>query len=847
MVNAGEDANRSSAIIDRSDRIGGVGRLVALALALIGVAVAFALSRQDQALPVMLVLGILSVIGVFTLFASAIGLVKLTSRTQGSPLAKQFIDTLGDGVIVTDRQGRTVYANRAYADLIGADSEREVRTVERIFAADPNAGEVIYRLAQAAREGHADSDEVRMPAPIAPSPGGPQLARWYRIKVRPLAESGKDGDLAVWTLADVTAERKRQELAFQDLQHAIDYLDHAPAGFLSAEPDGRIVYINATLAEWLGVDLADFQPGKLALSDLVRGDGAALLFSAASAMDPSKVEVIDLDLVKRNGQSLPVRLLHSVPLMPDGAPGATRTLVLNRGPGVDVSEAVRAAEVRFARFFNNTPIAIASVDRRGRIGRTNAPFARLFGPGRAEQGKRRRLTDILREADRPVLSAALEMAAEGRSEIPSIDAHLAENERSARFYVSAVSEGASEDETAIVYALETTEQRALEAQFTQSQKMQAVGQLAGGVAHDFNNVLTAIIGFSDLLLANHRPSDPAFQDIMNIKQNANRAAGLVRQLLAFSRRQTLRPQVLSLADALSDLSILLQRLLGEGVKLQLLHGRNLWPVKADINQFEQVIVNLAVNARDAMPGGGTLSISTSNVTAEETAKFGFRSLPDADYVLIEVQDTGTGMTPEVQAKIFEPFFSTKEVGKGTGLGLSTAYGIVRQTGGHIFFTSALGAGTTFRIFLPRHAVDESEVTVAPVVDEKAALSDLTGSATILLVEDEEAVRAFSARALETRGYTVKAASTGVEALELFNQLEGHIDLVVSDVVMPEMDGPSLLRELRKTRPDLKIIFVSGYAEEAFKKNLPDGESFHFLPKPFSLKQLATAVKEALAQ
>jgi two-component system cell cycle sensor histidine kinase/response regulator CckA len=441
------------------------------------------------------------------------------------------------------------------------------------------------------------------------------------------------------------------------------------------------------------------------------------------------------------------------------------------------------------------------------------------------------------------------MAAEGRSEIPPIDAHFSgDGERSARFYVSAVSEGSAEDETAIVYALETTEQRALEAQFTQSQKMQAVGQLAGGVAHDFNNVLTAIIGFSDLLLANHRPSDPAFQDIMNIKQNANRAAGLVRQLLAFSRRQTLRPQVLSLSDALSDLSILLQRLLGESVKLQLLHGRDLWPVKADINQFEQVIVNLAVNARDAMPTGGALSIRTSNVPAAEVSRFGYRQLPEADYVMIEVEDTGTGMTPEVQAKIFEPFFSTKEVGKGTGLGLSTAYGIVRQTGGHIFFTSTVGEGTTFRIFLPRHAVEEEQPATVSAGEEKTtAIADLTGSATILLVEDEEAVRAFSARALETRGYTVKAAATGVEALEVFNQLEGKVDLVVSDVVMPEMDGPSLLRELRKTRPDLKIIFVSGYAEEAFRKNLPEGESFHFLPKPFSLKQLATAVKETMGQ
>ena len=222
--------------------------------------------------------------------------------------------------------------------------------------------------------------------------------------------------------------------------------------------------------------------------------------------------------------------------------------------------------------------------------------------------------------------------------------------------------------------------------------MDSVGQLAGGIAHDFNNVLTAIIGFSDLLLANHRPSDPSFQDIMNIKQNANRAAGLVRQLLAFSRRQTLRPQVLVLRDTLSDLSILLERLLGENVKLQLVHDRDLWPIKFDLNQFEQVVINLAVNGRDAMPKGGTMTIRTRNLAADESQQFGYKPLPRADYVLIEVEDTGTGMPPEVQAKIFEPFFSTKEVGKGTGLGLSTVYGIVKQTGAHIFFTSDLRQG-----------------------------------------------------------------------------------------------------------------------------------------------------------
>jgi two-component system cell cycle sensor histidine kinase/response regulator CckA len=384
-------------------------------------------------------------------------------------------------------------------------------------------------------------------------------------------------------------------------------------------------------------------------------------------------------------------------------------------------------------------------------------------------------------------------------------------------------------------------------QLRQSQKIEAVGRLAGGVAHDFNNVLTAIIGFSDLLLANHRPSDPSFQDIMNIKQNANRAAGLVRQLLAFSRRQTLRPQVLRLGEVMSDLSILLARLLGENVKLELVHGRDMWPIKADLNQFETVIINLAVNARDAMPDGGTMTIRTRNLSAGEISTFDYRPLPAVDYVLVEMEDTGTGIPEEVQEKIFEPFFTTKEVGKGTGLGLSTVYGIVRQTGAHIYFTSAVGEGTVFRIFLPRYVPADGELSASVADEGDAEIADLTGSASILLVEDEEAVRAFAARALASRGYKVYEAESGIEALDVMDEAGGKIDLVVSDVVMPELDGPSLLKELRKKRPDLKIIFISGYAEDAFKKNLPEGEDFQFLPKPFSLKQLAIAVKETLGR
>ncbi len=840
-------------VIDRSERTGNVGLLIILAFVLVAAAGAFAvmsayMSREQVEPYVLALLGVLAVIGVFSLFAGAIGLIRFAGRSQNMGLAKQFMDSMTEGVVVVDGEGRIVYANQAYGDMVGAEAARDVRSVERVFSGEANVAELVYHLGQAASEGRMAQEDVRLVHPLSPHGNGP---RWYRLRVRPLTLEGDEGKkLTVWRVADITGDRDEQETSFQELQRAINFLDHAPAGFLSADAQGRLLYLNATLADWLGYDLARFEQGAITLGSVVRGDDIVLLDAISGEPGEVKTEILDLDFVKRNGQSLPVRLIHRVPFGADGTAGDSRTLVLNRSPGEDISESLRAAEVRFARFFNSTPIAIASVDREGRLGGTNAPFLKLFGQlaereAGAAPGK---LVDVVAEDKQAELALALQAAADGQGEIPPVDATLAgDKNRSARFYVSAVKDGEGEDnaDAAIVYALETTEQRALEAQFAQSQKMQAVGQLAGGVAHDFNNMLTAIIGFSDLLLANHRPSDPAFQDIMNIKQNATRAAGLVRQLLAFSRRQTLRPQVLELGEVLSDLSVLLDRLLGEKVSLKVVHGRDLWPIMADLNQFEQVVINLAVNARDAMPKGGTLTVRTRNVTTEEAAAMDFKGLVPAEYVLLDVEDKGTGMSEEVLEKIFEPFFSTKDVGKGTGLGLSTVYGIVKQTGGFIYPQSVVGEGTTFHIFLPRQIQDEKAEVKKSV--EQVSLSDLTGDATILLVEDEEAVRAFAARALASRGYTVLEASSGTEALEVLAEAEGPVNLVVSDVVMPEMDGPSLLVELRKTQPDLKIIFVSGYAEDAFKKNLPENEKFHFLPKPFTLKQLATAVKETLAE
>ena len=402
------------------------------------------------------------------------------------------------------------------------------------------------------------------------------------------------------------------------------------------------------------------------------------------------------------------------------------------------------------------------------------------------------------------------------------------------------------DAAVLLLLKDNSEEAKLKRQVAQATKMQAVGQLAGGVAHDFNNILTAIIGHCDLMLLRHTPGDTDYDDIQQIKSNSNRAAGLTRQLLAFSRQQTLRPQVLQLPDVVSEVSHLLKRLLGETVQLVVKHGRDLGPVRADPGQLEQVIVNLSVNARDAMAsgGGGALTIQTYAVKADQVADLGSDILPIADYSALSIADTGTGIPAAILGKVFEPFFTTKEVGKGTGLGLSTVYGIVKQSGGFIFADSTVGEGTRFVIYLPVHRVEE---TARPrkAAKSEAQEPELWGTATILLVEDEAMVRTVAERALARHGYKVLTANNGEEALERLEQAGEQVALLISDVVMPLMDGPTMVREVRKSHPDMPILFMSGYAEEQLRKSI-DIANVAFLPKPFSVQALAEAARRALA-
>jgi len=486
------------------------------------------------------------------------------------------------------------------------------------------------------------------------------------------------------------------------------------------------------------------------------------------------------------------------------------------------------------------PIGLALVDRDGRFLTMNAAFQQAAGlkgasmpvyPG-----------DLVAKEDKAPVADAVRRNARGPAMSGDLAVRLTRQGSEPVALTIAGLRGLG-DAAVLLLLKDNSEEAKLKRQVAQATKMQLVGQLAGGVAHDFNNILTAIIGHCDLMLMRHTPGDSDYDDIQQIKSNSNRAAGLTRQLLAFSRQQTLRPQVLQLPDAVSEVSHLLKRLLGETVELVVKHGRSLGPIRADPGQLEQVIINLAVNARDAMAakGGGTLTIQTYSVKADQVAELGSDILPIADYSALSVADTGTGIPANILGKIFEPFFTTKEVGKGTGLGLSTVYGIVKQSGGFIFADSKVGEGTRFVIYLPVHR--EEAGTGMARKQEKTKKDELWGSGTVLLVEDEPMVRTVAERALTRHGYTVITADNGEDALEVLAKGE-PIDLLISDVVMPGMDGPTMVREARESRPDLKILFMSGYAEEQLRKSI-DIENVNFLPKPFSVTDLAEAARRAV--
>ncbi len=735
------------------------------------------------------------------------------------------------GLFVIAADGRVLHGNQAIPSLV----ERPPRHVRDMAAALGDGEEVaahLQRLTEAAAAGGGYTTEIE-------TRQGDRRT-WWVITAAPLARW--PGHLR-FSLEEVTARRQLELVLREEQVKLVDFMDHAPVGFYSVDAEGRFLFVNATLAEWLGLEAAQMVRRPHHLHDILINPPSD---TAPFALTPSGEDLSTVTVLIRGRGDTPIQasIDQTVVRGEHGEMLWTRSVVRDLTPEREMREALRASEDRFERFFKDAPIGVALVAADGRLDEWNTTFAGLVA-GAATPLQGTAFTDFVVARERTAVQARLMSTIGARGDQRPLEVRLVgADEPTVLLYPKRLDGTMNEPARLLLHVIDQTTQKNLEAQFVQSQKMQAVGQLAGGIAHDFNNLLTAMIGFCDLLLLRHKPGDPSFADIMQIKQNANRGANLVRQLLAFSRQQTLQPRVLNVTDTLAELSNLLRRLIGETIELKMVHGRNLWPVRVDQGQLEQTIINLAVNARDAIARDGQVTISTGNVTVANPRRRGSEEMAPGDYVAISVEDTGVGIPPENIDRIFDPFFSTKSIGSGTGLGLSTVYGIVRQTGGFVFVDSEPGKGARFTIYLPRHVAVQAEAASASV--ERQPARDLTGAERILLVEDEDAVRMFSARALRNKGYEVLEAENGEVALEILTaRADELVDLLITDVVMPSMDGPALIAEVRQRRPGMRVICISGYAEDRYRDRIGDDEQVHFLAKPFSLKQLAAKVKDVL--
>jgi two-component system cell cycle sensor histidine kinase/response regulator CckA len=775
----------------------------------------------------------------FAIIAGLFGMAAVVTRQVHAALAgrvdllSQALEASQNAHLVLARDGGIAYANAAFRRFFPELGSPPLDALGKRFAADDTTAVEFARLRhEAAQYGRAHGRLA-----LRYETGS---TAWFSLSAHLLA--GRPG-YSLWTFEDVTARHEMEQVIRDEQMKLADFLDHAPIGFYSVDGEGRLLFVNQALADWLGASPGELVEGGARLRDFIAsevppGSPPHAPFEGGAAGTP-RGEVV---LRGRQGRTVIASISQSVVKVGDSL--RTRSVVRDLTPEREREETLRLSRLRFQRFFANAPVGIALLDQQGRLDEVNRALGELFGtPSSDLAGKE--LVRFLSAESQSEVSLKITAAAKGQVIPRPVEVRVSgPRDKSASLFISRLGAAEEGEARVILYFIDTSEQKSLETQFAQSQKMQAVGQLAGGVAHDFNNLLTAMIGFCDLLLLRFRPGDPSFADIMQIKQNANRAANLVRQLLAFSRQQTLQPRVLSITDVLAELSHLLRRLIGENIELKVVHGRDLGLVKVDQGQLEQVIINLAVNARDAMSGGGTLTIRTANMSSEYPMRRGHEVMPPGEYVLAEVTDTGVGIPRENLIRIFEPFFSTKEVGSGTGLGLSTVYGIVKQTGGFVFVDSEPGKGAQFSIFLPRHQGGEAAVGARADLSDSPA-RDLTGAGTVLLVEDEDPGRLFSARALRNKGYKVIEAKSGEAALEVITSGSEKVELLITDVVMPKMDGPNLVKLVRELHPDMKVIFISGYTEDAFRKRLDRDSDIHFLPKPFSLKQLAGKVKEVM--
>ncbi len=738
-------------------------------------------------------IAVAAIVAVQRLVAPATGQATDTAASDWS-LVRSVAQAAGQAMAITDRSGRLVCANDLYCGWFdGAVTPPGLPVDSQTAALLADAGRSAWRDGEAAVS---------------------SFAAGTRTLSGVIERIGRADDHLLWRFAMI----ERPDPLAQAVAQVRGEVGRAlgAAGVMAAvvSATGTVRACNEALRLRATGSLATELEGQEFVNTL-RIDGSGLIRFARERDGATPLRIIEIPFDRDDDRS-PIFLLL---IDEDGGAG-------ERGVALDYVQ----------RLLMALPFGLAMVDRDGRFLFSNPQFARAVGT--KHEAMPAWPVDLILPDDRRALSDAIRRQAAGRSTEGSIGVRFAA--RAAEPVTLGLVGVRGMGDAAVLMTIghgADPAQPELSQSMLQATKMQAVGQLAGGIAHDFNNVLTGILGSCDLMLLRHSPGDSDYDDLQQIRSNTNRAANLTRQLLAFSRQQTLRPQILNLSDIVADVSHLLERLIGERIVLDVQHGRGLGPVRADPGQLEQVIVNLAVNAKDAMPEGGKVTITTRAVPAAEVEAIGEGVMPPGDYAMLSVTDTGQGIPSDVMPKIFDPFFTTKDVGKGTGLGLATVYGIVKQSGGFVFATSEPGKGTEFSIYLPVYA--GSEVAEQPRAPAASARSTVWGTGHILLVEDEDMVRAVADRALSRAGYTVTTASNGEDGLERFEEMES-VDMVVTDVMMPLMDGPAMVAAIRAKMPRVPVLFMSGYAEEQLRQSitLPN---VAFLAKPFSVAQLVDAI------
>lgn len=711
---------------------------------------------------------------------------------------------------------------------------------------------------------------------------------WYEVSLRPVYLKKPqifEGVFSIkkiqketyfyWAIDNITAQKNMEQVFREECAQLHDFLDYMPIGLYTVDKDYHLEYVNHNFAEFLDIEEGSFNGRML-------GE-----FLAPNSLFPEKKDAWQGKLHFLTGRGEIAEAYVFQNNYREDEKIKMRGAVIGRLPSTNQLEAeLEQASDKISWLFNNSPVGIVFTDDNYIIGDANATAAKFFDSRAAVHPKGKILPDLLNPAEKEQFHAICNKLRTDPALSLNMDIRLnaARPDLITTIYISSMhrfhSAGNNEALGFVLYLIDATKQRSLEQQFAQAQKMQAVGQLAGGVAHDFNNLLTAMIGFTDLLLQRHGVGDPSFADLIQIKQNANRAASLVRQLLAFSRKQPLQPKLIDITDSFAELSHMLKRILGEKITLKIHHQSDLGYVKVDPVQLSQVIINLAVNAKDAMNGDGILYISTRTHLLKESFQFGDDKIKPGEFVVIDVKDSGCGIPPENMSRIFDPFFSTKEniVGSGTGLGLAMVYGIVRQTEGYITVDSTVGVGTTFSIHLPRFEEKPEEdnendrevitnkagrtilrvqekisaplninqkiimgLNVSNAIDRShAASSKDNRKIRILFVEDEDSVRSFAVRALKKKGYDVVGCNSGENALDHIEK-DDKFDLLITDMVMPGISGAELTKIIKGKLKDIKVILASGYSEEIVRQELDNFDDFDFITKPYSLGDLTAKV------